>query len=540
MLSKSTRLRRSRKQGDTPRKSPVPKRPSLSSTRVWSQLDAYQQDAVEFCLSVKTAGLFFEQGTGKTWIAGGLIEALLSPSFVGLLVVPLSNLESSWLAFLTAQLPQLPLYRTWEEFKAAPAPKLLLQHYEALKAKKYIDKLARVKWSLVGYDEGQRLKNRTSIESRNAAKLRKLAEYKLLLSGTPIEENPSDLWAQFRFLAPQVFGTRWKDFEEEFLEPIDNDLLTRFKEAKPRSYKWQRLLRDIRIASGKRRFDFTKLDAFLARVSPFCLRETKEVLKLPPMSVQPVGIRLRGQQRELYDVLARDMVADIDGGSQVTAPLRITQLGRLHQICGGYATDDDGEVHEVGRAKQRELKKLIDKEHHKGPIVVFCRYLEEVWSLEKMLIRVYPSVKTLTGRNRKERSQLIEAFQAGQIDVMICQIKTGGVGIDLFRSCVAIFYSTSYSFIDFEQALARIHRRGQTKPVTIYILIALDTIDGEIYSAILDKRRVTSKVLIHFEKRKQESVQEGKGQQRRRVQVRRSRHCRRAQGKRGNGAHEAA
>src|SRR5690606_16438260 len=160
---------------------------------------------------------------------------------------------------------------------------------------------------------------------------------------------------------------------------------------------------------------------------------------------------------------------------------------------------DEGDIHEVGRAKLRKLKAIVRREQK--PIVIFCRYLEEVRCIAEELEKECPTVKTLTGRNRKERPQLIDDFQAGEIDILICQIKTGGVGIDLFRSCVAIFYSMSYSYIDFEQASARIHRRGQTRPVTIYLLIALGTIDHEIYSAILAKRRVTSRVLINFERR---------------------------------------
>lgn len=533
------------------RKLQAHRKPLISSSIVWDQLDEYQQEAVDFSLDVRTAGLFFEQGTGKTWICGGVIEQLINelPTFAGLLVVPLANLESSWVKFLTKQLPHLTLCRSWDAFKAAPAPKLLLQHFEALKAKRYIDKLARFKWTFVGYDEAQRLKNRSSIESRNAAKLRKLAPYKLILTGTPIEENPSDVWAQFRFLAPDVFGTRWKDFEDEFLEPIDEELKRRFGEARPNSFKWKKLLRDIRIASNKRDFNFDKLDDYLALLKPYVLRVTKGVLNLPPCETKPVFVRLRGRQRELYEELARDMVTSINDESRITTPLRITQIGRLHQMCGGFVNDDEGYTHEVGRAKLRKLHSIVRRESKNGPIVIFCRYLAEVFALEEELIDQYPTIKTLTGRNRKERPQLIEEFQAGNIAILICQIKTGGVGIDLFRSCVAIFFSMTYSYIDFEQAAARLHRRGQERAVTLYLLIALDTIDHEIYSAILAKRRITSRVLINFERRRptngQDRQEDRQGSRRgkernRNLQVRRDRRSGSARRERSNGAHEAA
>lgn len=457
-----------------------------------------------------------------------MIERLFSPEFVGLLVVPLANLESTWVKFLRAQLRHVPVYRTWEAFKIAPAPKLLLQHYEALTEKRLIEKLRKVKYTFIGYDESQRLKNRSSLTSRIASKLRNSAEYKLILSGTPIEENPSDLWAQFRFLNPQVFGERWKDFDEEFLEPIDADLQQRFEETKPGSFKWKLIMRQMRIANNKRDFDFDQLDEFLSRIDPYSMRVTNAVLNLPPCHVHEVRVRLRGEQRRIYRDVARDMVASVGSGT-ITAPLRVTQLGRLHQISGGHVVDDDGNTHEVGRSKLRALKRLVLTS--RKPLVVFCRYLEEIWAIRDALAGLVGRIETLTGKTKKkDRGQLIADFQAGLIQVLVCQIKTGGVGIDLYRASIGIFYSSTYSYIDFEQARARLHRRGQESEVHLFLIIAVDTVDEDIYSAILSKRRTTSKVLIQLERRRsngqerQDDQSGPRSRNQRRIQVRRCRH----------------
>lgn len=470
-----------------------------SSNSLYSKLDDFQKSAVEFAVEAMTAALLLEQGMGKTWITGGIIERLFDQSFIGLLVVPLGNLESTWVKFLTAQLPQVPMYRTWEKFKVAPAPKLLLVHYEA--AAPLITKLRRVKYTFIGYDEAQRLKNRASLQSRTAAKLRDCAPYKVILSGTPIEENPSDLWAQFKFLAPGVFGDAWKDFAAYYLEPIDPNLETRFKEAKPGSFKWQKAMRDMRIATGKQDFDFDKLEEFLDAISPYALRVTKSVLNLPPMTMHYVPVALRGEQRHLYESLSRDMIASI-AGETITAPLRVTLLGRLQQVCGGYIVDDLGTPHEAGRAKMRALLRLVKRQPK--PIVVFCRYLEEVWAIrDELRDTTSLTVETLTGKVKGDkRSPLITSFQAGEIDVLICQIKTGGVGIDLFRSTVAIFYSYTYGHIDFEQAMARLHRRGQEYAVDLFLIFARRTVDEDILQALMRKRKITSRVLINLEKRR--------------------------------------
>lgn len=526
-----------------------------SSKKLYDQLDVYQQNAVEFSIQAMTAALFFEQGTGKTWITGGVIERLFGPSYIGLLVVPLANLESTWVKFFVEQLPQVPVYRTWEAFKVAPAPKQLLLHYEAASNKKLITKLRRVRYTFIGYDESQRLKNRASIQSRHAAHLRASAMYKLILSGTPIEENPSDLWAQFRFLNPDVFGTVWKEFVAEYLEPLDAELLERFDTARPGSFRWEKVMREMRIANNKRSFDFGKLPQFLELIKPYSLRVTKDVLNLPPCNMHKVPIKLRGEQRRIYDELARDMVVRIGpNATRVVTPLRVTQLGRLQQIAGGYISDEHGDVHEVGRAKLRALRRIVVRQT--GPVVIFCRFLEEIWAIEENLIEwAYdngrpPDIRTLTGRNKKNRGALIAEFQAGDVDVLICQIKTGGVGIDLYRSSVAIFFSYTYSYIDFEQAVARLHRRGQTSKVDLFLLHALGTIDEAIYSSILAKRKITSKVLIELEHRRRshgheehDEDQSGPRRQegnRSRIQVRRQRPGGRTRHRTGVGTRRAA
>lgn len=433
-------------------------------------------------------------------------------NFVGLLVVPLTNKETTWLDVLTRFFPRKRIFLDAEEFFEADAPKILLHHYEELKQHKktgrgenkvdwrYVKRLAKIRWSLIVFDESQRLKQRTTLESKAAARLRNSAERKIILSGTPIESRPQDLWAQFRFLAPDVFGEKWKDFEDEFLEEDGIDL----SKYRPGSFQWQRALRLQRILQRKRNFREDRMREFLERIQPFALRVTKEVLDLPALRIVPEPVTLYGNQRRVYEAIERDLVSYVSG-SRITAPLKVTQIVKLHQICGGFVFDDDGEVQEVGRAKLRRVLSLV--KNNRKPIVIFCRYLEEVWSIEAALTGL--RVETLTGKTKKkERPKIQRRFQAGKIDVLICQIKTGGVGIDLYRSCVAIFYSSSYSFIDFEQALSRLHRRGQRMPVTIFLVYAAGTIDEEIYTAIRSKRKVSEAVLNYL--KQQRSHEHGK------------------------------
>lgn len=451
---------------------------------LYEKLDPYQVDAVKFALDIKTAALFFDQGTGKTWIAGGIIEqlCLTRPKLNGLVVVPLSNLETTW-ADLLSQV-NVNIYRDWEEYKRGATPRLLLIHYEGLPK---IDKrIAKHPWTFVTFDESQRIKARNSRQSRIAARkgLRE-AEYKLILTGTPFDDlldDPQQLWSQFRFLRPQLFGTRWGVFDQGYLYRTG----------------WM---------GKKRKFRKGMFPRFLREIEPYVYRVTKDqVLDLPPLSFEMVPVELFGKQRRMYEELERNAVIQVAGRSLVT-DLKIVQDGKLHQITSGFIIESVIEagkrqkqrvIHQVGNAKLRKLRWLIRRLDL--PIVIFCRYREEVRQIEQLITESNTRVATITGETRKTRAQTIRAFSGGKIDVLIAQVRTGGIGIDLDRSHSAIFYSTTWSFIDFDQAVSRLHRRGQTEPVKIFLLYAKRTIDKVVYESILLKRDTFQMVWEHLRK----------------------------------------
>ena len=475
-----------------------PTKPFRSSEQLWRKLDPYQQDAVTFALKAKGCGLFFEQGTGKTWITAGLVERLLSPQFQAIIVVPLANIETTW-AVMLAKVRGLHVARTLPDLLRAPFPRALLVHYEALPP--LVQRARKRDWTLIVYDESQRLKERGTLTSRSANKLRNSATYRVCLSGTPIESHPKDLWAQFRFCAPHVFGTRWKDFEEEYLEPVDIDLA----KYRPRSLRFARAMRQLQIKKRKRPFREDKRDQFMRAIAPHALRVTKdEVLDLPSLNLIPTPVTLRGGQRHLYQEIERDMVSSV---LRLSAPLKVTQIGKLQQITGGYVFDDDGEVHEVGRAKLRKVKDLLREFDRQSrlPVVIFCKYTREVQALYDELRHNYPRIETLTGKVKKrDRAPILQRFQAGEVDVLICQVRTGGVGIDLYRSHTAIVYSTTHSYIDFEQLVSRLHRRGQEQEVSVFMLIANGTIDMAIFRALSRKRNASDRVLTYLRRKQHE------------------------------------
>lgn len=433
-------------------------------------LHKFQQEAVVFAVKAKTTGIFAEQGTGKTYITIGILDRLLKDSFEALLVVPLANITTTWER--TLSLIDVEVYKDWESFKDAKGPKILLIHYEAMP--KLDKKITSHRWSLVCFDESQKIKSRGSRQSRIAGRIQH-AEYRLILSGTPFDDvldDPQELWAQMRFMKPDLFGRRWSDYEGAYLYRTG-------------------------YMGYKRAFVKTRLHRVLSMVEPYIIRLTKaQVLNLPQLEYIEKPVRLSYQQKRVYQEMEATGVATIDGHT-VSAGLAITKLVKLQQICGGFVKTDEGEIVRLGYAKLDELCEIVEKGEF--PLVIFAKYRFEVAQIHRRLSRGKYRISIVDAKTRKTRTQTIDDFQNGKTDILIAQVRTGGVGIDLFRSSVAIFYSTTFSFIDFEQAVARIHRQGQTRPVKIYLLYAKNTVDKLIYDSILCKRDVSERILRQFQ-----------------------------------------
>lgn len=463
---------------------------------LFDRLYGYQREAVEFALAHDGSALFLDQGTGKTWCSAAVIERVMAMAAGTsktdvLLVVPLANIDTTWARTL-ARVRGLVVCRDWESFKAAAGShRCLLVHYEG--APRIIKRARKHPWNLIIYDESQRLKARATKQSKVAEQLTwvrgKNARVinpdckRIILSGTPIESNQIDLWAQFRFALPNVLPRRWATFERRW--------------CKPTGYMGYKL-----------KFKNERMPAFLKLIGPHIFRVRRmDVLDLPPLKVIDVPVELLGDQARAYRDLEKRMTT-IVGGREVTADMAITQLVRLQQVTGGFVrtnpTIEDiervrgtkrrpqGKIVHVGRAKVRKLKTLVAREDK--PLVIFCRYRAEVRLIDQALENY--RVAILTGKTKKKyRAGILDAFQRGKYDVIVCQVRVGGVGIDLFRAHVAVIYSTTHSFIDYDQAIARIHRHGQLHACRILRLRALNTVDEEIYDAVSSKRKVSNRTL---------------------------------------------
>lgn len=442
----------------------------LSSTSPKKQSSWYdilsteQRIATDFVIEKECACLLCEQGTGKTIISLAVLEKLQLSKV--LIVTPLTSIEVTWARRLRQK---------WDVyFGLEKEPGVNVVGFEFFRNN--IKKIVKIKWDMVIIDESQGLKDRGSKQSRAARRLRHLVKRRLILSGTPIDDSPIDMWAQLRFVNPSILGDKWGDFDAEFLRP------TGFM-------GYQREMRPERMGE------------FLRRIAPVCFRLTIDELQEPPEFIV-VPVYLFGAQRRIYEQMEETGIVKIDG-HKIKAGLTITRDLRKHQIAGGFIGTDDGYDISVGQAKQRKLRWLIKRLNRP---VVFCRFLSELDEIEEILKSQFKRVGRIDGsvKNKKKdpaRDRVLNGYQSGEIDALGCQARTGGVSIELHSGHELIFYSMGYSYIDFQQIISRFRRFGQKKRVKVFLLVAQNTIDEEPLERITSKGETVNPIMGYIKER---------------------------------------
>lgn len=351
---------------------------------------------------------------------------------------------------------------------------VVVVNYEAVWRAELGKVIEATPWSAIVLDESHRIKSPGGKASRWLAKLAAKHQHakRLCLTGTPMPHSPLDLFGQFRFLDPQVFGTSFTGMRARYA------LCHHQFHSKVIQWKNQDELA-------------AKLDAHSWRVT------ADEVLDLPDAIHDVIPVSLSAATMRFYRQLEKEMTAEIAAGT-VTVSNALTKLLRLQQATGGYArTEDSGLVLIDGLPSKAAMleDRLLDLAETE-PVVVFCRFrsdLDDVAATARRLGREYAEVSG-------ERKDL-ERWQQAEATILGVQIASGGVGIDLTRAAFAFYYSMGFSLGDYEQSLARLRRPGQTRCVRYYHLVAPSTVDEQVYAALRERRNVIDAVLTQLSPR---------------------------------------
>lgn len=301
-------------------------------------------------------------------------------------------------------------------------------------------------------DEAQAIKNHRT--KAHSALKRVVADYKLCLSGTPVENNLLELWSLLNFLMPNVLGSM-SEFKFHFQKAIEQE--------------------------GNQR----KLDILLKRIAPFMLRRTKLAVAkdLPEKTEIIQTIDLADEQAKLYEAIKSSTWQDLQqqlegtGNAGEQQLFVLSALLKLRQVCCDPALIGEAET---PSAKRQHCVAMAEELVAEGrAILIFSQFTSMLDLLAADLAKAHVPHKLLTGKTQN-RQQLVDEFQAGEFSVFLISLKAGGVGLNLTRADTVIHYDPWWNSAAEQQATDRAHRIGQKNKVFVYKLIAENTIEEKI------------------------------------------------------------
>lgn len=333
------------------------------------------------------------------------------------------------------------------------------------------DMLSRVPWNAVVLDEAHAIKNMQTIRSKAVMKLD--AQFKLITTGTPIQNHVGELWNLFQFINPGLLGS-YDSFTKKFVQGVDEvDTM------------------------AKRR-------ALNRYIAPFILRRNKsDVLDdLPSKTEITMTIEQSEGEKALYEALRQKAVdeleaSDVDGGGHIKL---LAQLSKLRMASCNPRLVETGS--HLPSSKMQALEDLVDnllESRHKA--LVFSQFTKHLALVKEMLDAKGITYQYLDGGTSiKNREKAIIDFQSGKSDLFLISLKAGGVGLNLTAADYVIHMDPWWNPAVEDQASDRAHRIGQTRPVTVYRLVAEGTIEEKIVKLHHAKRGLADDLLAGTDK----------------------------------------
>ena len=360
-----------------------------------------------------------------------------------------------------------------------PALKVAVINYESTWRDGIFDRLLAFDADLIIAAASQRIKTHDAAQSKAMHQLGDKARYKLILSGTPVQNEAVDIFSQYRFLDPTIFGQNFYAFRGRYC-----------------------------VMGGFNRrqiVQYRDLDALIKKEHSIAYRVTKEeALDLPEQTFENRCIALSKKERSIYDRLRRDSFAELDGGGTITATTVLTKLLRLQQFTGGFLVEDDAAKPQlVSRGKLDALADIIQDYVVEGKkkLVIFARFIPEVMEIIKLADDIAGKHEMQTvaiyGDIKKElRGDIVQQFQTDPATmVFVGQIDTAGTGITLTAADTCVYYSEGFNYATYEQSLSRIHRIGQRHPCTYIHLVAEKTVDELILKSLATKEDLAKTIV---------------------------------------------
>ncbi|MFE6281338.1 DEAD/DEAH box helicase [Streptomyces sp. NPDC057877] len=450
---------------------PEGQEPVAQPAALAANLRDYQRRGLSWLANTTSMGLGCcladDMGLGKTITLIALhLHRQTDPASAGpTLVVCPTSLMGNWQREIEKFAPGTPVRRfhgSRRDLDALADGEFVLTTYGTMRLD--ARRLAEVGWGLVVADEAQHVKNPYSSTARELRSLG--ARARVALTGTPVENNLSELWAILDWTTPGLLG-RLGAFRSRYAQAVE---------------------------SGQ---DPAAAERLARLVRPFLLRRRKSdpgiAPELPAKTETDRAVSLTQEQAGLYEAVVRETLAEIAGADSMRRRgLVVKLLTGLKQICNHpaqYLKEDRPRI--AGRSGKLELlDELLDTIlAEKASVLVFTQYVGMARLVERHLADRGVATQFLHGGTPvAEREAMVARFQDGGVPVFLLSLKAAGTGLNLTRAEHVVHYDRWWNPAVEAQATDRAYRIGQTRPVQVHRLIAEGTIEDRI-AAMLDRKR---------------------------------------------------
>ncbi len=427
-----------------------------------SDLHHYQEEAYDFIKARLRCAAWLDLGLGKTATALTAISDLIDEFDISrvLVVAPLRVAGKTWPDEV----------QKWEHLRhlriraAVGLQKVRIAAVNDKKAHITTINVENLVWleeilgkhspfDMIVVDESSMFKDRGTKRFKALVRLARAARRIVMLTGTPAPNNYVDLWSQFYVLdgGQRLFPTKGR-YVETFFRQVDRD-----------GYKFV-------LKKGADEVIHSRVKDITVSM------KSADYLKLPDRFDHTIEVDLDAKTRELYDDMEREAIIDIDG-AEVKGVTAAAVANKLMQFANGRVYGEERIVHHLHDLKLDALREIIAEANE--PVLVWYNFQSD----RDAISAAFPEARTI-----KEGNKIIDEWNRGEVPILVAHPASAGHGLNLQHGGrIMVWYGLNWSLELYQQACARLHRQGQTKPVLNYHLIAKDTIDETVFAVLRRK-----------------------------------------------------
>lgn len=451
----------------------------------------HQREAFALQRNTEYFGLFCEMGTGKSkMLIDNAFDLYGAGNITTVIVVAPNGVHNQW---VTEQLPlHAPDGYRWDarayyngmgvkwtkDFTQAveeTTGKLMWftfawTAFASAKAKEWFQRIMLRGDVLVILDESQAIKNPSAARTKFILGQAEYMKYRRIATGTPVTQGIEDLYTQLKFLHPLIMGI------STYTAFLNRFCVQRQIPGAP--------------AGAMQIVGYRNVHEIREKLAGCTLQVLKkDCLDLPDKIYKRWEVPLSREQETIYGQMRDLLLAQLEDGTIVEAPIAMTKLMKLQQISSGHLIDEEGNVHVLPENRTAAVLEIA-AERKQG--IVWCRFREDIRRVAEALEKAGYRVGVYAGGTSQEERERIK--QPGAVDWLVANAQSAGTGLNLTHFDTMIYYSNSFNAAERWQSEDRIHRIGQTEKCLYIDLYSPGTIDLNVLAALRNKKNVANSV----------------------------------------------